>query len=142
MGFTKSSIHRTIQTGWNPTQTRDFSAYIQNIAVPQTRENLARYKPDIVWWDTPVNMTPELAKPLADLLAENPCIISNDRLGGGYKGDTKTPEQRIPPRGYPPRHGGQVEEDPTSQARRAVGYPQARAGSKIYLTVGCRLPTV
>ena len=30
-----------------------------------------------------------------------PTIISNDRLGGGYKGDTKTPEQHIPPRGYP-----------------------------------------
>jgi alpha-L-fucosidase len=92
---------KTNQPGWDPAQTGDFAAYIQNIAVPQTREILTRYKPDIVWWDTPVNMTPELAKPLADLLAETPGIISNDRLGGGYKGDTKTPEQHIPPRGYP-----------------------------------------
>jgi alpha-L-fucosidase len=92
---------KTNQPGWDPAQTGDFAAYIQKIAVPQTREILARYQPDIVWWDTPVNMTPELAKPLADLLAEKPGIISNDRLGGGYKGDTKTPEQHIPPRGYP-----------------------------------------
>ncbi len=92
---------KTNQPGWDPAQTGDFAAYIQNIAVPQTREILTRYQPDIVWWDTPVNMTPELAKPLADLLGEKPGIISNDRLGGGYKGDTKTPEQHIPPRGYP-----------------------------------------
>jgi len=92
---------KTNQPGWDPAQTGDFAAYIQKIAVPQTRELLTRYKPDIVWWDTPVNMTPELAKPLADLLAQTPDIISNDRLGGGYEGDTKTPEQHIPPRGYP-----------------------------------------
>jgi alpha-L-fucosidase len=92
---------KTNQPGWDPAQTGDFAAYIQNIAVPQTREILTRYKPDIVWWDTPANMTPELAKPLVDLLAQTPGIISNDRLGGGYKGDTQTPEQHIPPRGYP-----------------------------------------
>ncbi len=49
---------KTNQPGWDPAQTGDFAAYIQKIAVPQTREILARYKPDIVWWDTPVNMTP------------------------------------------------------------------------------------
>jgi len=89
------------QPGWDPAQTGDFATYINTIAVPQTQEILTRYKPDILWWDTPSNMTPELAKPLNDLLAQVPTIISNDRLGGGYKGDTKTPEQHIPPRGYP-----------------------------------------
>jgi len=92
---------KTNQPGWDPAQTGDFASYIKTIAVPQTQEILTRYKPDILWWDTPVNMTPELAKPLDDLLSQAPGIISNDRLGGGYKGDTKTPEQHIPPRGYP-----------------------------------------
>ncbi len=92
---------KTNQPGWDPAQTGDFADYIKTIAVPQTQEILTRYKPDILWWDTPTNMTPELAKPLNDLLAQVPSIISNDRLGGGYKGDTKTPEQHIPPRGYP-----------------------------------------
>jgi alpha-L-fucosidase len=92
---------KTNQPGWDPAQTGDFATYIKTIAVPQTQEILTRYKPDILWWDTPVNMTPDLAKPLNDLLAQAPGIISNDRLGGGYKGDTKTPEQHIPPRGYP-----------------------------------------
>lgn len=92
---------KTNQPGWDPAQTGDFATYIKTIAVPQTQEILTRYKPDILWWDTPSNMTPELAKPLNDLLPQVPGIISNDRLGGGYKGDTKTPEQHIPPRGYP-----------------------------------------
>jgi alpha-L-fucosidase len=92
---------KTNQPGWDPAQTGDFATYINTIAVPQTREILTRYKPDILWWDTPVNMTPELAKPLNDLLPQVPGIISNNRLGGGYQGDTKTPEQHIPPRGYP-----------------------------------------
>lgn len=87
--------------GWDPAQAGKFPDYIQHIAVPQTREILTRFKPDILWWDTPVNMTPELAKPLNDLLSLVPGIITNDRLGGGFKGDTKTPEQHIPPRGYP-----------------------------------------
>ena len=92
---------KTNQSGWDPAQTGDFASYIKTIAVPQTQEILTRYKPDILWWDTPVNMTPELAKPLNDLLPQVPGIISNNRLGGGYKGDTNTPEQHIPPRGFP-----------------------------------------
>ena len=32
-----------------------------------------------------------------------PNIIMNNRLGGGFKGDTETPEQRIPAQGYPGR---------------------------------------
>jgi alpha-L-fucosidase len=32
-----------------------------------------------------------------------PNIIMNNRLGGGFKGDTETPEQKIPAQGYPGR---------------------------------------
>jgi alpha-L-fucosidase len=86
---------------WDPAQAGDFDAYLRDIALPQTRELIARYSPDILWWDTPVNMTRERARPFAELLAANPAILTNDRLGGDYPGDTKTPEQHIPPRGYP-----------------------------------------
>jgi alpha-L-fucosidase len=86
---------------WDEAQKGDFAQYIHKIAVPQTKEILERYKPDILWWDTPVSMTAELAKPLNDLLPLVPGIVTNDRLGGGYPGDTRTPEQHIPPRGYP-----------------------------------------
>lgn len=86
---------------WDPAQKGDFDAYLRNLALPQVREILARFSPDILWWDTPTDMTPERAQPFAELLAQHPQIITNNRLGGGYAGDTKTPEQHIPPRGYP-----------------------------------------
>jgi alpha-L-fucosidase len=87
--------------GWDPAHEGDYDLYLQKIALPQVKEIIARYQPDILWWDTPVNMTPERAKPFADFMALHPGIINNNRLGGGFKGDTKTPEQHIPPRGYP-----------------------------------------
>jgi alpha-L-fucosidase len=82
--------------GWDEAHKGDYDAYLKKIAIPQTGEILARFKPDVLWWDTPVWMTPERAKPLHELLAAYPNIITNDRLGGGYSGDTKTPEQYIP----------------------------------------------
>jgi alpha-L-fucosidase len=86
---------------WDPAQKGDYDVYLREIALPQVREILARFSPDILWWDTPTDMTPERARPFAELLAQHPNIITNNRLGGGYNGDTKTPEQHIPPRGYP-----------------------------------------
>ena len=35
--------------------------------------------------------------------SSSPGIITNNRLGGGFQGDTETPEQFIPPTGYPGR---------------------------------------
>jgi alpha-L-fucosidase len=46
-------------------------------------------------------MTPRRAAEFLPLLDLQPQIIVNDRLGGGFRGDTQTPEQHIPPRGYP-----------------------------------------
>ncbi len=89
------------EAGWDPAQAGSFDDYLKKIAFPQVEEILSKFQPDIVWWDTPVNMNDERAKPFAELLAKYPQIITNDRLGGRYKGDTKTPEQHIPPRGYP-----------------------------------------
>ena len=40
-----------------------------------------------------------------------PGIIRNNRLGGGYKGDTETPEQHIPPQGYQGPRLGNVHDD-------------------------------
>ena len=57
----------------------------------------------VLWWDTPKNMTRERAAKLHALLKLQPGIISNNRLGGGFQGDTETPEQHIPAAGYPGR---------------------------------------
>ena len=87
---------------WDEAQKGDFAKYINEIAIPQVREILSNYgKIDIIWWDTPAQMTPELAAPLYKLAHElQPGIITNDRLGGGFDGDSATPEQYIPSTGY------------------------------------------
>jgi alpha-L-fucosidase len=86
---------------WDPAQEGDFDAYLRDLAIPQVKEILTRFQPDIVWWDTPAQMNTERAQPIQDLLTAHPSIITNNRLGGGFEGDTKTPEQHIPPRGFP-----------------------------------------
>ena len=89
--------------GWDDAHKGSFDQYIDQIAVPQTREILTRYQPDVLWWDTPHLMTPERARKLAELLPLKPGLIHNNRLGGGYHGDTETPEQHIPATGFPGR---------------------------------------
>ncbi len=89
---------------WDPAQDGDMDEYIQKIAVPQVREILTNYGDlGVLWWDTPTNMTKERAELLLPLLRLQPHIIWNNRLGGGYRGDTETPEQHIPATGYQDR---------------------------------------
>ncbi|HYO26354.1 MAG TPA: alpha-L-fucosidase [Lacipirellulaceae bacterium] len=90
-------------TGWDDAHLGSYDKYLAEIALPQTREILTRYQPDVLWWDTPVWMTHERAKPLAALLALRPGIITNNRLGGDFRGDTETPEQFIPATGFKDR---------------------------------------
>lgn len=91
---------------WDPAQKHDMDDYIDKVAVPQVREILSNYGkfPAVLWWDTPIDMNKERAQKLYDTVEQlRPNIIMNNRLGGGFKGDTETPEQRIPPQGYPGR---------------------------------------
>jgi alpha-L-fucosidase len=89
--------------GWDEAHKGSFDQYIDAIAVPQVKEILTTYQPDVLWWDTPHLMTQPRAEKLAKLLALKPGIIHNNRLGGGYPGDTETPEQEIPATGFPNR---------------------------------------
>jgi len=89
--------------GWDEAHKGSFDEYLAKIAVPQTREVLTKFQPDILWWDTPHLMTPERAAPLHALTALRPGLITNNRLGGGYAGDTETPEQYIPATGFKDR---------------------------------------
>lgn len=89
--------------GWDDAHKGSFDAYIDKIAVPQVKEILSRYQPDILWWDTPTWMTKERADRLIPLIKLRPGLIHNNRLGGGYKGDTETPEQHIPATGFKDR---------------------------------------
>jgi alpha-L-fucosidase len=91
---------------WDPVQEGSMDDYIDKVAVPQVKEILSNYGefPAVLWWDTPVGMKKNMADKLYAVVHElKPDIIMNNRLGGGYKGDTETPEQRIPAKGYPGR---------------------------------------
>ncbi len=86
---------------WDDEQAGDFDAYLDDVAAPQLRELLANYGDvAILWWDGPgYTMDAERAGRLMAPLALQPDIITNNRLGGGFQGDTDTPEQRIPATG-------------------------------------------
>ena len=85
---------------WDEAQKGSMDEYIKNIAVPQVKEILTNYGTiSVLWWDTPTDMTVERADMLQPLINLAPGIITNNRLGGGYKGDLITPEQHIPATG-------------------------------------------
>ena len=90
---------------WDKAQDGDFDEYLNDVAIPQVKELLTNYGPvSVLWFDTPTKlMTRQRAAEFLPLLDLQPRIIVNNRLGGGFKGDTETPEQHIPPRGYPGR---------------------------------------
>jgi alpha-L-fucosidase len=86
---------------WDPAQDGDMTEYLKKIAVPQVKELLTKYGPiSILWWDTPEGMTRARADLLAPLIKLQPGLVTNNRLGGGYMGDTETPENRVPATGY------------------------------------------
>jgi len=74
--------------------------YLRDIAVPQVRELFTNYgEVSILWWDTPIDMTPERAAMFDGLVDLQPGIIVNNRLLYGVDGDLRTPEQHIPATG-------------------------------------------
>ncbi len=81
---------------WDPAQKGDFDEYLARVSLPQARELVEKFNPDILWWDTEFKMTPERAKTFFDLVVAHPRMIHNSRLGGGVLGDFRTSEQRIP----------------------------------------------
>jgi alpha-L-fucosidase len=90
---------------WDKAQDGNFDKYLDDVAVPQVKEILTNYGPiAVLWFDTPTSeMTPARAAKFIPILNAHPELVVNNRLGGGFQGDTETPEQRIPPQGYPGR---------------------------------------
>ncbi|HSU57540.1 MAG TPA: alpha-L-fucosidase, partial [Candidatus Dormibacteraeota bacterium] len=88
---------------WDPAQEGSMDDYIDKIAVPQVKELLSNYGPvSTIWWDTPVNMTPERVAKFLPLLKIQPDLITDNRLDKDkLTGDFSTPEQKIPPTGIP-----------------------------------------
>ena len=88
---------------WDAAQEGDLHTYVQKVAAPQVNELITKYHPAILWWDTPVEMTPEDIRALTAAFSTDPTLIANNRLGNGVPGDTETPEQTIPANGFPGR---------------------------------------
>lgn len=91
-------------SGWDPVQKGSADKYVDELVIPQLREILSNYgKVDILWFDI---VNAHINKSRADriwkaVLEKQPGLIINNRLGGGYHGDIETPEQHIPPAGFP-----------------------------------------
>jgi alpha-L-fucosidase len=91
---------------WDRSQDGSFADYLHVKALPQLRELLSNYEPSpaVLWFDTPTkDMTAQLAAEIVAVTNTHPGLIWNNRLGGGYAGDTETPEQHIPAQGFPGR---------------------------------------
>jgi alpha-L-fucosidase len=88
---------------WDAAQKGSVDDYIANVAVPQVKELLNNYGPGVpavLWFDTPVSMTPERVEQFFPLLQSHPQVIINNRLDSHHHiGDYQTPEQRIPASG-------------------------------------------
>jgi alpha-L-fucosidase len=90
---------------WDETHIADMNQYVDNIVVPQVKEIMENYGDvAVLWWDTPTNITPEMAQKISAVIKKYPNLITNNRLGGGVGGDLETPEQFIPATGFPGRN--------------------------------------
>jgi alpha-L-fucosidase len=91
------------QHHWDTAQKGSFDDYVDKVDVPQITELLSNYGPDtpaVLWWDTPIGMTPGRVEKLLPLLKLKPDIITNNRLDEHHlTGDYQTPEQKIPTNG-------------------------------------------
>ena len=96
-GGAKSGLYEG--EGWDEAHKGSFDQYLKDIATPQVEEILGSYDIDVLWWDTPIWMNRERADQLLPLVRLRPAILTNNRLGGGYRGDFSTPEQSIPATG-------------------------------------------
>ena len=90
---------------WDPAQRGDFDTYLDRIAIPQIKELMTSYGPDVpalFWFDTPTgNMRPERVERVLGVLRTRSDLIINNRLRYGGPGDFSTPERRIPTTGFP-----------------------------------------
>ncbi|MES1195208.1 MAG: alpha-L-fucosidase, partial [Opitutus sp.] len=109
------------QSGWwekRPDLIPRATRYIDEKAIPQIRELLAKYHPDIIWFDTSSKTPPELCRRiLAAVRAADPKVVINSRIGGGNFGDYRSTADRP---AYFPEVPNQWEAIPTTN--ESYGY--------------------
>ena len=93
------------QHHWDKAQSGSMDDYIDKVAAPQIGELLTNYGPGVpavLWFDTPVGMTPARVEKILPELKLKPDLIINNRLDAKHAvGDYQTPEQKIPANGLP-----------------------------------------
>jgi alpha-L-fucosidase len=66
---------------WDPAQKGEFAQYLHTVSIPQIKELLSGYHPAVIWFDTPVNMTPAYGREIMQLVRSlRPEAIVNSRL--------------------------------------------------------------
>ncbi len=87
---------------WDESHAGNFDEYVDQVAVPQVKEILGKYGPiAVIWWDTPQDMTPEIAAKFQTALTAQPGIIQNSRLINSTPGDFRVFEGDVPVGGVP-----------------------------------------
>ena len=80
-------------------KSKNQNIYFQNKALPQVKELVKNYRPDLIWFDVPTTIEPAQSKAFLDTIRKyRPACVINDRIGNGL-GDYLTPEQYIPAAG-------------------------------------------
>jgi alpha-L-fucosidase len=69
--------------------------YVEEKSIPQIRELIAKYHPDILWFDTSSKTPPELCRRILEATrAAGPEVVINSRIGGGPFGDYRSTADR------------------------------------------------
>jgi alpha-L-fucosidase len=85
------------QQEWDAAHQGSFDDYLAAVSLPQVREIIQKFSPDIIWWDSPYQMTPKRAMAFFDVVTSNPDLIESDHLGGGVIGDFFAPTKPTAP---------------------------------------------
>lgn len=76
----------------------NYRAYLDRKCMPQLREIMTQYNPDLIWFDTPMGTTAEQSKEMVDLVRSyNPEVVISGRIGNGL-GDYMTTGDNFIPR--------------------------------------------
>ncbi|MFC1765054.1 alpha-L-fucosidase [Planctomycetota bacterium] len=77
----RNILHPDLPADFKP----DFDKYLRDKSLPQVEELMKNYEIDLIWFDTPVNMTFERAKLFTDVVRKHRpnCLINSRLIMGG-----------------------------------------------------------
>jgi alpha-L-fucosidase len=85
-------------SGWwekRPDLIPKAAKYVEEKSIPQIRELIAMYRPDIIWFDTSSKTPPELCRRILEATrAASSEVVINSRIGGGPFGDYRSTADR------------------------------------------------